>query len=222
MGELMSRLQISRALPFLLVALASSAAAQDQPQYYEWRSVATLEPGQTITVTTRAGASAERDYVSSDDAVVTLLNPNAPGVPDEAARELRHVARTHPDYLDGARAGRGFGWNSIRVSQDGVFVGTRKVAELQQVLETRSKSEVKEVTRLRRGRGFWGHLGPIGGYFVGAMGTVAVESLVCRAVRCDDGAAMVGMLVGGVAGGAYGAYAAHRETEEIVYVGSRE
>jgi hypothetical protein len=212
----MTRLQISLAL---ILALAAPAAGQDRSADENWRRVSRLDAGEPILVTTRDVRSADRLFVSADGAGVTTLNLTDPSVPDEAARELRHVAEQHPEYLDGARAGRGFKWNNVRVLSDGVFVGDRKVAELQQVLETPSRSEVAEVARLRRGRGFWGHAGLLGGYFVGAMGAVVVMGFACQAIRCEnpDSAGMVALLTGGIAGGAYGAYAARRETEEVVY-----
>ena len=67
----------------------------------------------------------------------------------------------------------------------------------------------------------WGHLGPLGGYFVGFMAGGYAGGAVCRATggggRCDTGAFLKGALVGSIAGIGYGFRAARRETEEVIY-----
>jgi hypothetical protein len=89
------------------------------------------------------------------------------------------------------------------------------------VVEHVARNDVAEIKTLKRGRGVWGHLGPLGGYFVGAFSGGYTVGLACQAVqgrdRCDTGAFLLGALMGGVSGGLYGLSAARRETEEVIY-----
>jgi hypothetical protein len=95
------------------------------------------------------------------------------------------------------------------------------VADLQQLIETSARQDVAEIKTRQKGRGFWGHLGPLGGYFVGAMAGGYIAGFACQAAagrdRCDTGASLTGMLVGGIGGGIYGFRAADRETESVIY-----
>jgi hypothetical protein len=90
-----------------------------------------------------------------------------------------------------------------------------------QVVERVARNDVVEIKTVKKGRGVWGHLGPLGGYFVGALSGGYAVGLACQAVqgrdRCDSGAFLLGSLIGGVSGGLYGFSAARRETEEVIY-----
>ena len=109
----------------------------------------------------------------------------------------------------------------MRLRLDGVFGDDRKVADLAQVIENIARGDVAEIKTRQKGRGVWGHLGPLGGYFVGALSGGVVAGLACRAAAgrdgCDSGAFLAGMLGGGIAGGVYGFRAANRETEDVIY-----
>jgi hypothetical protein len=89
------------------------------------------------------------------------------------------------------------------------------------VVEQVARNDVAEIKTLKKGRGVWGHLGPLGGYFVGALSGGYAVGLTCQAVqgrdRCDSGAFLLGALMGGISGGLYGFSAAGRETEEVIY-----
>jgi len=90
-----------------------------------------------------------------------------------------------------------------------------------QVVERVARNDVAEIKTVKKGRGVWGHLGPLGGYFVGALSGGYAVGLACQAVqgrnRCDSGAFLLGTLMGGISGGLYGLSAARRETEEVIY-----
>lgn len=89
------------------------------------------------------------------------------------------------------------------------------------VVERVARNDVAEIKTVKQGSGVWGHLGPLGGYFVGALSGGYTVGLACQAVqgrdRCDSGAFLLGALMGGVSGGLYGLSAARRETEEVIY-----
>ena len=90
-----------------------------------------------------------------------------------------------------------------------------------QVVERVARNDVAEIKTVKKGRGVWGHLGPLGGYFVGALSGGYAIGLACQAVQgrnqCDSGAFLLGTLMGGISGGLYGFSAARRETEEVIY-----
>ena len=132
------------------------------------------------------------------------------------------LASTHPEYFLAAQKGGRFVLEkNVRMGPDGVFVADRKVADLQDVVETGARKDVAEIKTRQKGRGVWGHLGPLGGYFVGAMAGGTVARLACQAAagrdRCDTGAFLTGMLVGGIAGAANGFRTANRKTEDVIY-----
>ena len=141
-----------------------------------------------------------------------------------ATRALRQIASQHPDYVEGAAKGGTFLVDNLRLASGGAFVADEKVADLQHVVEMHARQEVAEIKTRRKGRGVWGHLGPFGGYFVGAFAGLLVVGYSCQAAvgraRCDTAAAN-GAVVGAIAGLGYGFYAARRETEDVIYRAGR-
>lgn len=211
------------------VALAAATVAStplfaQESTDADWVRVTRLRPGQAITVTTRNGQPVDRYVLSADQSRITLLNVTDPALPDRVADSLRKIASEHPEYFDQAARSGTLLFDKVRMSSAGIFLDNAKVAELQRVVEIIAAAEVDEITMLRKGRGFWGHLGPIGGYFVGALAGGFVGGAACQAAagqsRCDTGGFMVGMVIGGVAGTLYGYGAANRETEEVIYLRS--
>jgi hypothetical protein len=103
----------------------------------------------------------------------------------------------------------------VRVDESSLTLSNGKV------VERVARNEVAEIKTVKKGRGVWGHLGPLGGYFVGALSGGYAVGLACQAVqgrnRCDSGAFLLGTLMGGISGGLYGLSAARRETEEVIY-----
>lgn len=208
------------------VALAAATVAStpllaQQSTDADWVRVTKLRPGQAITVTIRNGQPVDRYFLSADQSRITLLNVTDPALPDRVAESLRTIASEHSEYFDQAARSGTFLFDKVRMSSAGIFLGNAKVAEFQRVVEIVAAAEVDEITTLRKGRGFWGHLGPIGGYFVGAITGGLVAGLACQPAAgrndCDTGAFLVGMTAGGVAGGLYGFSAANRETEDFIY-----
>jgi hypothetical protein len=172
-------------------------------------------------VTIASSQAVERYFVSADDSGLTVLNLTDSTLPPAAVRALRGIASQHPEYLERAAKGGTFLLDNVRLTSSGVFVADRKVADLQRVVETSARTEVAEIKTRNKGRGIGGHLGLIGGYFVGALAGGYGAGFACQAAvgrgRCDTGAFLGGMLVGGIAGATYGFRAANRETEDVVY-----
>jgi hypothetical protein len=198
------------------LALAPQGRSADA----DWSRVRKLEPGSDITMNVRGLQPGRRILVTADDSGITVLNLSDPNLPVAAVRALREIASQHPDYIEGALAGATFLLDNVRLTSARVFVADGQVAELQHVVEIVSRTDVAQITTLQRGRGVWGHLGLLGGYFVGAMSGGFVGDFGCRAVgrkRCDTQAFLRGSVVGAVAGAVHGFRAANRETENVVY-----
>jgi len=197
-------------------------AQERAPADPNWLRLRKLAPGTELVVTARVAPPGERYFVAADESALTVLNLAAPALRGAARDVLREVASTHPEYFPAAQKGDLFVLErNVRVGPGGVFVNGRKVADLQQVVETSARQEVAEVKTRQDGRGVWGHLGFLGGYFVGALSGGYIAGLACQASlgrgRCDTGAFLGGMLVGGIVGGGYGLRAADRETEDVIY-----
>jgi hypothetical protein len=201
--------------------LRLALAPQSASAAVEWSRVRQLEPGREITVTIRGSQGAKRYFVSADDHGITVLNLADPRLPDAAARGWRTIASQHREHLEGVAKGGTFLLDDVRLSSAGVFVADRKVADLHDVVETSAREAVAEIRTRQKGRGIWGHLGPLGGYFVGAMSGGYMAGFACNAAigrdRCVTGAFGRGALVGGITGGIHGFRAANRETEDLIY-----
>ena len=186
-----------------------------------WPGVQALEQGTEILFTDARTRASERYVLAVDGDSLRVLNLTDTTLPASLADTLRSIASQHPEYFVQAAADGTVAMGRVLLTKAGVFVGDDRVVELQRIVQIHSRRDGAEIARLRRGGGFWGHLGPLGGFFVGGMAGGLVSSLACRAAsgrdRCDSGAFLLGMVAGGVVGGSYGWHAARRETEEIVY-----
>ena len=203
------------------VLMGSMPLAAQNSTDVEWRRAATVQPGQAITLRTRNHERVDRYILSVGDSRITVLNLSDPGLPRRVTNALLEIASEHPEFFESAFKGATSVVDNLRLSPAGVFLNNQKVADLQRLVEIVARTEVDEIATLRKGRGFWGHVGPIGGYFVGAMSVGMLAGRACQAAagrsRCDNGAFMVGMMTGGVAGDLYGFAAANRETEQVIY-----
>jgi len=214
----------------LAAAIGDSSTTQprDTSEQSQWARVRRVTPGTAVVVAvaTAGGIDAtdqilRRIFLSADDSGLTLLNLTQPALPAAAARSLREIAAQHPGFLEGAARGGVYVIGHVRLNGAGVFMADRKVADLGDVVETRSRQDVVAIQTRERGRGAWGRLGPLGGYFVGAMFGGRLAGLACQGTigrdRCDTGAFLTGALVGGLSGMGYGIHAARRETDELIY-----
>jgi hypothetical protein len=192
----------------------------EESAHAEWARVRKLEPGREISVTIRGAGQNSLLFISADEAGITMLNLTGAPLPDSAARVLRETALQHPEYFDRATGGGTFLLDGLRMSAAGLYAGDQKIADLHQFIERRARTEVAQIRVRDKGRGFWGRIGPIGGYFLGALGGGYAGGVVCRAGGnrdCDTGPFLTGMMIGGVTGGIYGFRAARREVDDVIY-----
>ena len=201
----------------IVVSTTSVAAADDA----QWLRVRSLAPGAKVLVTVEGAPPGERHIVDVDERALTIVNLANPLLPKSAVDELQRAAAQHPEYFSAAlQGGTVILAKGLRLQQDGVFINDQRVATLAQIVERIARQNVLEIARLRRGRGFWGHIGPIGGYFIGAMSGGMLAGLACQAAAdqsCDTGAFLIGGVVGGIVGAGYGFRAARHETDEVIY-----
>jgi hypothetical protein len=221
-----ARTSVAVVLSGSIVAAGSTSAFAAGEQDGEWSRVQQLAPGTSIAVTVHGLPPRERQVVSVSESGLMMLNTADSTLPSDVQQTLRAVAVSHPEYLWRAPLGNTtILQKSISLQRDGVFLDGRKLASLSDILETTARRDVGEIATRHRGRGVWGRLGPLGGFFVGGLGGGMALGLVCRAARgtnrCDTGAFLAGMMIGGVAGGTYGFHAARRETEVVVYRADR-
>lgn len=202
-----------------IVAGTTSVAAADDA---DWLRVRSLAPGTKVIVAVAGALPGERQIVDVDERALTVVNITNSVLPKAAVDALQRAAAEHPEYIsDALQGGTVILGKRLRLQPDGVFIDDQNVATLGQIVERIARHDVLEITRLRRGRGFWGHVGPLGGYFIGGFSGGMLGGLVCQASAgrgsCDNGAVLIGTLVGGMVGAGYGFHAARHETEEVIY-----
>ena len=168
--------------------------------------------------------------LEAQDRMESTAGPIARGIAREAARLTVDQAPSSADAEWSRVRKLASGSEIIVTTVKGAQPVKRRVVRVDEstltlsngnVVEQVARNDVAEIKTLKRGRGVWGHLGPLGGYFVGAFSGGYTVGLACQAVqgrdRCDTGAFLLGALMGGVSGGLYGLSAARRETEEVIY-----
>jgi hypothetical protein len=136
---------------FLAVLTVSPTSAQAAPPSgkqntyvvdFSWSQVQRLSPGTEIMVR-KPGVTLPRQLVLgvTDDELKTFAVSD---LAVEFAKQLRKAAVTHPEYLlepqpTGTRISLG---GRVSLKDSGVFVGDRRVAELQQFIVSIWRSEV--------------------------------------------------------------------------------
>jgi hypothetical protein len=121
------------------------SAIQQSQSINTWSRLRRLEPGTAITVTVQGSPPGKRYVVLADEASLIVLDLAYPGLPAAAARILRDMATSHPEYFAAVQA-RVFVDRDLHVGPDGVFLADRKVADLSQVVERISRSDVETGT----------------------------------------------------------------------------
>ena len=167
--------------------------------------------------------------LEAQDRMQSTAGPIARGIAREAAR-LTVDQTASSDDVEWSRVRKLASGSEIIVTIERAQPVERRVVRIDessltlsngQVAERVARNNVAEIRAVKKGKGVWGHLGPLGGYFVGALSGGYAVGLACQAVqgrdRCDSGAFLLGALMGGISGGLYGLSAARRETEEVIY-----
>jgi hypothetical protein len=189
-----------------------------------WSRVKRLAAGTEILLTTRGSTPTARVFVQADDLDISVLNLSGPSLPVDVTRTLRKMALESPERFAAMRRGIGYTFGDIHVGRDGVVVAGRHVADLDDILEQTSRTQVREVrTAKPRSSGARGTLGALagaaGGFFAGIYVGAAIENEWYPCI-CDDPGlkgALRGAPIGAIAGGVLGYYTFRRMATEIIY-----
>jgi hypothetical protein len=175
-----------------------------------WSRVAQVEPGADITVTTKNIQSERRYFVMADRSRLIVLNLSRPTLPAASIQVLRNIAAHHPAYFAALEKNATFVQDNVRIGSDGLFVADRKVADLEQVVETIARNDVSEI---------WGPVvarGSVLGTVFGGWLGFAVGAVPGLGGASEEVAWLV--LMGSIAAGGYlGFHWSSHETEGIVY-----
>jgi hypothetical protein len=181
-----------------------------EPTLYDWARVLELEPASAIAVSTRQSRALERVFVAADDSRVVVLNVTSPTLSPSSIRTLRSLAAGYPNALASIATSGGLMQDDVRVGADGVFVANRRVAAVEEIVETIARDEVIEIDGPVVARG-----SAIGATFGGWIGFAAG---VIPGLGGAPAAAAWPIVIGSVV---LGAYLGHRwtshTTDGIVY-----
>jgi hypothetical protein len=151
-----------------------------------WLRMRTIEPGAEIVLTVKGAPPDRRYFVLIDESEVTLLNLTDPALPRAVRDVLRDAASDHPDYFPAARHGGTYRLeDDVRLGPDGVFLGSLKIAELDQVVEQIAQNSVAEISvltrHIKRAVGWGAAIGAGAGLVTGLLiSNRCVKSHVCE------------------------------------------
>lgn len=206
---------------------SSSGEAVQQsgkPAESNWSRARELEPGTEIAVTVKGSLPGPRYFVALDESYLTVLNLADPAMPAAATRVLVDAASEHPLHFVVAQQGGTFLLDeNVRLTPDGIFLGDRKVAELEQIVVQIVRDSVAEISVLERRLGKratgWGAvIGAGAGFVTGLLGGISY----CERHLCDQFPPIVIGVLYGVAGGGIGTgigavATASRKTLDVIY-----
>src|SRR6266536_1169773 len=171
-----------------------------------WSRVGQLAPAVEISLTGKGASPGTRCFVMANESVLVALNLTAPTLPASLVRVLRDMAATRPDYIVAAQKAGAFRQENIQVGPDGVFVANRKVADLNQVVETVARNDVSEI---------WGPVvarGSVAGTLLGGWLGFALGAVPALG-GAPEGVAWLLLMTSTASGGYFGFRWSSHETE---------
>jgi hypothetical protein len=184
----------------------------------DWAYVRAIEPRSRIRVSAVGLADRDHQYfVSASNRTLTLLTVGA--LPRSAKQLVLRLAGSHPELFIGPEKWMEFADGKVRANPDGVFVGSRKVADLSDVAKTVDAGDVAEVSVwVRDDRPAPMPIDP------GLAGAAAILPLAALGLACGDGGhcssgVAWGVLIGVpvVLGVVHAIRADRRQTLEVMY-----
>lgn len=174
----------SAAIVACLIALSVAACATGRgPRYIDtatragalaqsnWSRVAQLAPAAELVVTTRGSQPRNRHFVAADEVALIVLDLAHPALSPESRNVLRDMASRNPEHLVAVQKSGAFAQDDVRIGRDGLFVANRRIANLEDVVESMTRNEVSEIRGpvIARGSILGSVLGGWLGFAVGAV-----------------------------------------------------
>jgi hypothetical protein len=181
-----------------------------EPPTWDWSRVGEIRPATEIVVTTARSEPQIRYFVMADESRIITLNLTNATMPAASARVLRDLASQHPGYFTALGTTGTIAQGNVRIGRDGLFVANRKVADLEQIVETIARDHVSEI------RGTVVARGSVAGAVLGGWIGFAVGAVPALGGAPDAIAWLVLASAVGV-GGFLGFHWSSHETEGIVY-----
>jgi hypothetical protein len=165
---------IAMILICLLVAPPASAG-QKANKPISWEQAKKLKAGTEIDLTVTNAQPTKVRFLFADDAVLLTLNPTSAKQPERIERALVSLGARWYYILN---QGAAFTSEQLRVSQEGVFDGDQKLAELADVVQQTPRANVTAIAAQPKKR----HIG-----LIVVLSVVGVLFAVGIAARCSEG-----------------------------------
>lgn len=126
----------------LLVAPPASAG-QKQGKPIDWQEAQKLQPGTEIALTVTGNQPTKGRLLFADETRIITLKSTAPKLPGGVEKLLFSIGPAWPGIFD---ANATYASARLRVSQDGIVDGDRKLAELADVVQLTPRRNVEELS----------------------------------------------------------------------------
>ena len=146
MKKLLSAVLIAPLAGMPALAQGQGAGTPDHAAGSNWQSVVAIKATTTIRLIAVGDAQVEREFVSANDAGMTVLNLSLPALPGRVKRVVKDTATKNPERFEPAHLPLEVG-DDFRMSPDGVFLSGRRVAATEDVVIRIPRDRVVEVSR---------------------------------------------------------------------------
>ena len=216
--------QLSRSIASAIAAVPldapvpPSAGDQDRDEASGWLRVEALQPGTEVTLTVTGTPAVKAQLLVASHSAVFVLRPGGPKLSGRVSRALLGVGSQWPAVFSGGAAYSLA--DGVRVADGGIFDGTRRVADLAQVVQRTAREDVSEirVAGQRKGNKRLAAVGAVGGFLLGAYIGTALAFKDCGR-SCGDEKFLAGLSVVGlpVALGLLGYYGGSHSVGGMIY-----
>jgi hypothetical protein len=207
MKNLNNGAQTALAVVVMAGVLAPGFAAGQQPVgLWDWSRVQRVESGTAIALSVHGNAPLRYRMAFADDSNLFVLGFRNADATLRVRQALALVGRDWPLVLDGKKL---YTFDSVMVSQNGVFDGGRKVADLLAV----AKDNVWQIRATEGNRGVGMIVGAVVG---GALGIALLVGGGCDRGTCAEGAVGLASLFG-AAGAAVGYLVTSQGVGSLIY-----
>ena len=127
----------------LVGAVVGALGGRDSVALFAGPQSRDVAPGTFVMLAVRGGAPVPRTFVHASEADIVILNASIPALSEDGVKTLRELAARDPGAFIAAEGGASRVIDDVRLARDGVFISTRKVAELAQILERIPRADLE-------------------------------------------------------------------------------